>query len=118
MEIIQTLQGVRNGIFDKKVRVTSNDEIGYTGDVINEMTEGLKERDRIRQSLGIAMEVQQHLLPRSDPNINKLDIAGKSLYCEEWEGITLTIYRPAKTDREKSKLSSAMSPTMEFLRLY
>jgi sigma-B regulation protein RsbU (phosphoserine phosphatase) len=85
-EIIRTLQGVRNGKFDKKVRVTSNDEIGYTGDVINEMTEGLRERDRIRQSLGIAMEVQQHLLPRRAPEIKGLDIAGQSIYCEETGG--------------------------------
>jgi len=85
-EIIQTLRGVRNGQFDKKVRVTSNDEIGYTGDVINEMTEGLKERDRMRQSLGLAMDVQQHLLPRSNPCIEGLDIAGKSIYCEETGG--------------------------------
>jgi sigma-B regulation protein RsbU (phosphoserine phosphatase) len=85
-EIIQTLQGVRNGKFDRKVRVTSNDEIGYTGDVINEMTEGLRERDRIRRSLGIAMEVQQHLLPRHAPKIEGLDIAGQSIYCEETGG--------------------------------
>jgi methyl-accepting chemotaxis protein len=76
-QIIQTLQAVRNGKFDKKVRVTSNDEIGYTGDVINEMTEGLQERDRIRRSLGIAKEVQQHLLPAAAPTIQGLDIAGK-----------------------------------------
>lgn len=85
-EIIETLQDVRNGRFDKKVRVTSNDEIGYTGDVINEMTEGLKERDRIRRSLGIAKEVQQHLLPRRAPAIEGLDIAGQSIYCEETGG--------------------------------
>jgi len=85
-EIIHTLQNVRNGRFDKKIRVTSNDEIGYTGDVINEMTEGLKERDRIRHSLGIAMEVQQHLLPRNAPKISGLDIAGRSIYCEETGG--------------------------------
>ena len=85
-EIIQTLRGVRNGNFDKKVRVTSNDEIGYTGDVINEMTEGLKERDRMRKSLDLAMEVQQHLMPDSEPQIKGLDIAGKSIYCEETGG--------------------------------
>jgi sigma-B regulation protein RsbU (phosphoserine phosphatase) len=85
-QIIQTLQEVRNGKFDKKIRVTSNDEIGYTGDVINEMTEGLQERDRIRQSLGIAKEVQQHLLPDSAPEIQGLDIAGRSIYCEETGG--------------------------------
>jgi sigma-B regulation protein RsbU (phosphoserine phosphatase) len=85
-EIIQTLRGVRNGRFDKKVQVTTNDEIGYTGDVINEMTEGLKERERLQQSLDIAMEVQQNLLPGQDPEIEGLDIAGTSLYCEETGG--------------------------------
>ena len=85
-EIIQTLSGVKKGRFDKKVQVTSNDEIGYTGDVINEMTEGLQERDRIRRSLGIAKEVQQHLLPAAAPEVQDLDIAGKSIYCEETGG--------------------------------
>jgi sigma-B regulation protein RsbU (phosphoserine phosphatase) len=85
-EIIQALRWVRNGCFDKKVRVTTNDEIGYTGDVINEMTEGLKERERLQQSLDIAMEVQQNLLPRDDPEIGGLDIAGTSIYCEETGG--------------------------------
>ena len=85
-EIIQTLRGVRNGKFSKKVRVTSNDEIGYTGDVINEMTDGLQERDRMRQSLAFAMEVQQHLMPGSDPTIRGLDIVGTSIYCEETGG--------------------------------
>jgi sigma-B regulation protein RsbU (phosphoserine phosphatase) len=85
-EIIDTLQGVRNGRFDKKVQVTSNDEIGYTGDVINEMTVGLKERERMQKSLDFAMEVQQNLLPRNAPRIEGLDISGTSLYCEETGG--------------------------------
>ncbi len=85
-EIIQTLRGVRNGEFDKKVQVTSNDEIGYTGDVINEMTDGLIERERMRQSLSLAKEVQQHLMPGRDPLIAGLDIAGASIYCEETGG--------------------------------
>jgi len=85
-EIIQTLKGVRNGRFDKKVQVTTNDEIGYTGDVINEMTEGLRERERLQQSLDLAKEVQQNLLPNKDPEIEGLDIAGTSIYCEETGG--------------------------------
>ncbi len=85
-EIVQTLRGVRNGRFDKKVQVTTNDEIGYTGVVINEMTEGLKERERMQQSLDLAMEVQQNLLPNKDPEIQGLDIAGTSIYCEETGG--------------------------------
>ncbi len=85
-EIIQVLKRVRDGDFDLKVRVTSNDEIGYTGDVINEMTAGLKERDKMRQSLELAKEVQQNFLPRVDPKIAGLDIAGQSIYCERTGG--------------------------------
>ena len=78
-EIIEVLRSVQKGSFDRKVRVTSNDEIGYTGDVINEMTEGLKERDHLRRSLDLAKEVQQNLLPKRDPEIEGLDIAGRSI---------------------------------------
>ena len=85
-EIVTTLQGVKNGHFDKKVRVTTNDEIGYTGDVINEMTEGLIERERMQQSLNLAKEVQQNLLPKSNLKFNGFDIAGKSVYCDETGG--------------------------------
>ena len=85
-EIIITLQGVRNGRFNKKVQVTSNDEIGYTGDVINEMTKGLIEREKMQQSLNLAKEVQQNLLPKSNLRINGFDIAGKSVYCDETGG--------------------------------
>ncbi len=100
-EIVQTLRGVRNGRFDKKVQVTTNDEIGYTGDVINEMTEGLKERERLQQSLDIAMEVQQNLLPGQDPEIEGLDIAGTSIYCEETGGDYYDYLMTAENGRKK-----------------
>ena len=63
-EIIRVLRGVRHGDFDKKVRVTTNDEIGYTGDVINEMNDGLKEREFIKETFGkyVAKEVRDEVL--------------------------------------------------------
>ena len=63
-EIIGVLRGVKSGRFDQRVRVTSNDEIGYTGDVINEMNEGLKERDVIKDTFGkyVAKEVRDEVL--------------------------------------------------------
>ncbi|MCP4630258.1 MAG: SpoIIE family protein phosphatase [bacterium] len=85
-EILRVIKRVRKGQFDEKVQVVSNDEIGYTGDVINEMTEGLKERDLMKRSLELAMEVQQNLLPKENPRIKGLDIAGKSIYCDETGG--------------------------------
>jgi sigma-B regulation protein RsbU (phosphoserine phosphatase) len=85
-EITNVLRKVKNGIFETKVRVTSNDEIGYAGDVINEMTEGLLERDRIKQSLTLAKEVQQSLFPKQGLKTERFEVAGKSIYCDETGG--------------------------------
>jgi sigma-B regulation protein RsbU (phosphoserine phosphatase) len=85
-DIIQTLRRIKNGRFDKRVQVFSNDEIGYTGDAINEMTKGLIEREKMQQSLNLAKEVQQNLLPKSNLKVNGFDIAGKSVYCDETGG--------------------------------
>jgi len=85
-DIIQTLRRIRNGRFDKRVQVFSNDEIGYTGDAINEMAKGLIEREKMQQSLNLAKEVQQNLLPKSNLKIDGFDIAGKSVYCDETGG--------------------------------
>jgi len=85
-DIIRTLGRIRNGRFDKRVQVFSNDEIGYTGDAINEMTKGLIERERLQLSLNLAKEVQQNLLPKNNLKINGFDIAGKSVYCDETGG--------------------------------
>jgi adenylate cyclase len=62
--IIGILKEITQGFFDRKVPVTSNDEIGYTGDVINEMTEGLKEREMIKDAFGkyVTEEVRDEVL--------------------------------------------------------
>jgi len=44
------------------------------------------ERDRLRHSLELAREVQQKLLPRKNPAIAGLDVAGRSIYCDETGG--------------------------------
>jgi sigma-B regulation protein RsbU (phosphoserine phosphatase) len=85
-EIIHVLRNIKKGDFKSRVQVTSNDEIGFTGDVINEMTKGLIERDRIRQSLHLAKEIQQNLFPKEKPILDNLDMAGRSVYCDETGG--------------------------------
>jgi serine phosphatase RsbU (regulator of sigma subunit) len=45
-----------------------------------------QERERIKQSLYLAREVQQNLLPHKSPQIDQLDIAGRSIYCDETGG--------------------------------
>ena len=85
-DMIQILKKVREGDFDGRVQVTSNDEIGYTGDVINQMTAGLKERERLLLSMLLAREVQQNLLPPGPPDVSGLDLAAASHYCDETGG--------------------------------
>ena len=74
------------GDFDAKVEIRSRDEFGKVGEVFNQVGPHLKEMQEIRQSLAVAMEVQQRLLPRHAPQIPGFDIAGSSVYCVERGG--------------------------------
>jgi len=85
-DMMVLVRRVRKGHFKQKVRVVSNDELGVLGDGFNEMTEGLIERDQIRQSLHLAQEVQQTLLPPENPKVDGLDIAATIVYCDETGG--------------------------------
>jgi len=85
-DMVKVLQEVQKENFDGKVQIVSNDEIGYAGDVVNEMTLGLKEREDMKQSLNLAREIQQNLLPKENPEISGLDIAGSIIYCDETGG--------------------------------
>ncbi len=85
-DMMVLVRRVRKGHFKQKVRVVSNDELGILGDGLNEMTEGLIERDQIRHSLHLAEEVQQTLLPRENPKVDGLDVAATIVYCDETGG--------------------------------
>jgi sigma-B regulation protein RsbU (phosphoserine phosphatase) len=85
-DMMVLVRRVRKGHFKQKVRVVTNDELGVLGDGLNEMTDGLIERDQIRQSLYLAQEVQQTLLPRKNPLVDGLDIAATLVYCDETGG--------------------------------
>lgn len=82
----QAMTEVAQGDFGATVPVNSNDELGILADHFNRMTEGLAERYRLRRSLDLAKEVQQNLLPKKAPNIDGVDIAGTSIYCDETGG--------------------------------
>jgi phosphoserine phosphatase RsbU/P len=74
------------GDFEIRAPKSSDDEIGQLAHAFNEMVPQLKERVDMQQSLKVAMEVQQSLLPAADPTPPGLDVAGRSRYCDATGG--------------------------------
>jgi sigma-B regulation protein RsbU (phosphoserine phosphatase) len=92
---------VEKGDLTAAVAVTSNDELGALAENFNQMTEGLKDRYRLRQSMDLAKEVQQNLLPRGNPRFPGLDIAGTSIYCDETGGDYFDFFKSAAPGAKK-----------------
>lgn len=68
-DMTSVLKRIKGGSFDDRVRVTSNDELGYVGDAVNEMATGLKEREFIKETFGkyVSKEVRDEVLSRNIP---------------------------------------------------
>ncbi|MGI9538121.1 MAG: SpoIIE family protein phosphatase [Desulfocapsaceae bacterium] len=77
---------VASGNLDVRLKPAGSNEISNLMSSFNKMVGGLKHRDQMRRSLEVAKEVQQNLLPGKDPEIEGLDIAGRSVYCDETGG--------------------------------
>ncbi len=85
-DISRAAARIADGDFDKPLSVKTQDEVGELTQSFNTMMSQLEDRIRIKQALDVAMEVQQNLLPLEMPKIPGLDIAGKSIYCDETGG--------------------------------
>ena len=105
-DMIGTIRKVRTGDYTHRARVVSNDEIGVLGDGINKMTVGLVEGEALRHSYHLAREAQLALLPGSPPVIEGLDIAARSVYCDETGGDYFDFLQPPRPDG--SRLSVIM----------
>ena len=84
--VAQAAERIARGSQLPLLPVTSRDEVGQLTESFNTMALQLEERIRLKEALDLAMEVQQSLLPRHAPEIDGLDLAGKSLYCDETGG--------------------------------
>ena len=77
---------IGKGDFDTRLRLRAVRELDELCRDLNHMARDLKDREELRQSLALANEVQQSLLPQAPPRIRGLDIAGQSRYCETTGG--------------------------------
>jgi phosphoserine phosphatase RsbU/P len=79
---------IAQGDLDSLVPSTNGgqDELSKLIHSFNRMVLQLQERIRLKEAVGLAQEMQQSLLPRCNPAMSGLDIAGKSDYCDETGG--------------------------------
>ena len=85
-DISKAAQRIARGQFSSHLPVKTQDEVGELTKGFNTMMTQLQERMKLKTELNLAMEVQQSLLPNSDPLYEGLDIAGESIYCDETGG--------------------------------
>ena len=77
---------VASGDLNVHLEPTGSNEISDLMHAFNKMVGGLRHRDQLRHSLEVAKEVQQKLLPARIPEFNGVQIAGRSIYCDETGG--------------------------------
>jgi len=85
-EVSKAAERVAGGEYGNLLTVKTQDEVGELIRSFNSMVQQLKERMEMKQAMNLAMEVQQNLLPRKMPLINGLDMAARSIYCDETGG--------------------------------
>jgi phosphoserine phosphatase RsbU/P len=85
-DISNAAKRIARGQFSTQLPVKTLDEVGELTQGFNTMMIQLQERLKLKKELGLAMEVQQNLLPRTNPLYEGLGIAGKSIYCDETGG--------------------------------
>ena len=82
----EILEKVSKGDLSAKVPIATQDEFGLIAGHTNHMIDGLRHRFKLINSLKLAEEVQQNLLPGASPYLKHFDISGTSVYCDQTGG--------------------------------
>jgi len=80
-ELAKGLDHLRHGRFDGRVSVLTEDDLGELARGLNTALEGLKEREELKDSLAIATEIQQGLLPEKPPDVPGYILCGYERSC-------------------------------------
>ena len=86
LTVIDAWKRLAKGDFSVRLKPRMKDERDQLVHAFNEIVPKIEEHMRMSNALGLAQEVQQSLLPQSDPKFPGFDIAGASIYCDETGG--------------------------------
>lgn len=86
LDLAGAARQLSEGNFDARVEIRFKDEMANLGRIFNTLGPRLKERESMLQSLALAKEIQQQLLPDHAPVFATFELAGRSLYCDDTGG--------------------------------
>jgi sigma-B regulation protein RsbU (phosphoserine phosphatase) len=85
-KLLAASRRIANGDFSTRAAIDANDEMGELGRAFDRMIPDLRDGIKRKHALDLAMEVQQNLLPSETPEIEGLQVAARSIYCDETGG--------------------------------
>jgi phosphoserine phosphatase RsbU/P len=74
------------GDFEARVQLAARDELGEVGAAFNTLATRMKKYTACQGALSLAREIQQNLLPHSSPQLEGIEVAGGTAYCDETGG--------------------------------
>lgn len=85
-QLVEQIRDIGRGNFDARSDIHFTTELGMLSSSLNEVASDLKDRIRLKQSVELAMQLQQSLLPKSAPVVDGLDVHAYSSFCDETGG--------------------------------
>jgi sigma-B regulation protein RsbU (phosphoserine phosphatase) len=86
LKLTEHVARVGGGDFEARLKLSQASELATLSDEVNRMAGGLKQRMVLEQSMAVAEQIQQSLLPDHVPRVPGLEIAACSQYCESTGG--------------------------------
>ena len=74
------------GDFGSKIQIDTGDELQTLGEAFNEIGPHLEDRDRMKRSLEVARVIQQDLLPKVTPTLERFEVGARCVYCDQTGG--------------------------------
>ncbi len=85
-QLATAAQSLAGGDYRARATIDTGDEIEELGRVFNQVGPALAERERMASALALAGDIQRHLLPQTQPEIEDFEIFGGAVPCDETGG--------------------------------
>ena len=91
--MLDAWQQLAQGDFSVRLKMDTGDERDTLAKGFNAIVPKLESHFNLRQSMALAHEIQQNLLPHTPPELPGLDFAGDSRYCDETGGDYYDVFK-------------------------